>query len=575
MATTMLSCKDQSKLEEKQKNDFASFLQAYNDERIQFFPFEGTYLGDTLYNHLLPNDLTQKYDNDLKAMFTKYLEGLKQYDIEKLSIEEKISYEILKWECEVNIEDEGLNENLLPINQFESMQLIMGTFASGEGSQPFKTVKDYDNWLQRLDAYTIWLDSALVNMNTGIKKGIVLPKALTVKMIPQFEEMTTPDVTKHHYYRPILKMPATFSSVDKARLAESYSTMIKEKLLPRFLAITNFLKDTYLPASRLTSGINALNGGEQYYKAQIKKQTTTLMSADEIHQVGLKEVARIRGEMEKVMTTVGFKGDLKAFFDHVRTKKELMPFTNPDQVIENFNAIHTKMKPNLAVLFDLMPKSKFEVRRTESFREVSASAEYIQGSLDGKRPGVFYVPIPEVKEYNMYSDEDLFLHEAIPGHHYQVSIQQENELLPAFRKTLWYGAYGEGWALYTESLGKELGLYNDPYQYFGMLGAEIHRAIRLVVDTGIHTKGWSREKAIQYSLDNEAESEASIISEIERYMSWPGQAVSYKIGQLKIRELRNKIEQRDGAKFDIKKFHRMMLESGCLPLAVLEKKMLG
>jgi len=230
------------------------------------------------------------------------------------------------------------------------------------------------------------------------------------------------------------------------------------------------------------------------------------------------------------------------------------------------------MLPQVNKLFDLQPKTPFEVRRTESFREASASAEYNPGSLDGTRPGIFYVPIPDVEKYNLFSDEDLFLHEAIPGHHFQISLQQENQDLPSFRKDLWYSAYGEGWALYTESLGKELGLYEDPYQYFGMLGAEMHRAIRLVVDTGLHSKGWSREKAIQYSLDNEAESEASITSEIERYMANPGQALSYKIGQLKIRELRKRAETTLGAAFDIKTFHKIVLESGCIPLEYLEEK---
>lgn len=277
-------------------------------------------------------------------------------------------------------------------------------------------------------------------------------------------------------------------------------------------------------------------------------------------------------EMEKIKAKVGFEGTLKAFFDHVRTKKELMPFTDPQQVIDNFNAIHEKMKPNLEKLFDLVPKTAFEVRRTEAFREASASAEYNQGSLDGTRPGIFYVPIPDVEGYNIFSDEDLFLHEAIPGHHYQISLQQENKNLPDFRKTLWYSAYGEGWALYSESLGEELGLYQDPYQYFGMLSAEMHRAIRLVVDTGLHTKGWTREQAIRYSLDHEAEPESSIISEIERYMAIPGQALSYKVGQLKIRELRTKAEEKLGDSFSIREFHNKVLESGCMPLKLLEDK---
>jgi uncharacterized protein (DUF885 family) len=296
------------------------------------------------------------------------------------------------------------------------------------------------------------------------------------------------------------------------------------------------------------------------------------MTADEIHQLGLSEVARILAEMEKVKTEVGFEGTIIEFFDFVRNNKELMPFTTPEQVVANFNNIHERMKPQIEKLFDIKPKTPFEVRRTEAFREKSASAEYNPGSLDGTRPGIFYTPIPDATAYNTFSDEALFLHEAIPGHHYQISLTQESTELPEFRKTLWYSGYGEGWALYTESLGKELGLYEDPYQYFGMLGMEMHRAIRLVVDTGMHTKGWTREQAIQYSLENEAESEASITSEIERYMANPGQALSYKIGQLKIRELRAKAEKELGNKFDIRQFHNQVLETGCVPLALLEDK---
>jgi uncharacterized protein (DUF885 family) len=296
------------------------------------------------------------------------------------------------------------------------------------------------------------------------------------------------------------------------------------------------------------------------------------MTADEIHQLGLTEVARISSEMEKIKQQVGYEGDLKSFFSHVRNKKELMPFKEPQEVIDNFNAIYEAMKPQLLQLFDTKPKTAFEVRRTEAFRENSASAEYNPGSLDGTRPGIFYTPIPDATKYNVYSDESLFLHEAIPGHHYQISLTQESTVLPEFRKMLWYSGYGEGWALYSESLGKELGLYTDPYQYFGMLGAEMHRAIRLVVDTGIHSKGWTREQAIQYSLENEAESEAGIISEIERYMANPGQALSYKIGQLKIQELRQRAETTLGTDFDIREFHNQILETGCVPLALLEDK---
>jgi len=328
-----------------------------------------------------------------------------------------------------------------------------------------------------------------------------------------------------------------------------------------------FLKTEYLPASRNTSGTASFPDGKQWYAANVKDWTTTDMTPTAIHQLGLKEVQRLKMEMETVKAQVGFKGTLIEFFDEVRNKKELMPFKTPEEVIANFEAIHARIKPNVDKLFSLQPATKFEVRRTEAFREKSASAEYMSGLPDGSRPGIFFVPIPDVTTYNYYADEDLFLHEAIPGHHFQISLQQENKSLPQFRKFNWFGAYGEGWALYCESMGKELGLYKDPYQYFGMLSSEMHRAIRLVVDTGIHSKNWTREQAIQYSLDNEAETKESITAEIERYMAIPGQALSYKIGQLKILELRKNAETKMGSKFNIKKFHEKVLESGVMPLA--------
>ena len=382
-------------------------------------------------------------------------------------------------------------------------------------------------------------------------------------------------VEKHLFYSPITTLPATFSADDRARLTEAYKKMIADKIIPTYQKLHAFIKDEYVPRCRASAGISDIPNGAAFYAQQIKLHTTTNMTADEIFQLGEREVARIFGEMEAVKKQVGYTGDLKSFFDYVRAKKELMPYTTAEQVVHHFKDIHTTMQPQLERLFSLTPKTPFEVRRTEAFREKTASAEYIQGSLDGTRPGIFYVPVPDARAYNIFADEDLFLHEAIPGHHYQISVQQENTQLPQFRRTLWYGAYGEGWALYTESLGKELGLYTDPYQYFGMLSAEMHRAIRLVVDAGMHTKGWTREQAIQYSLEHEAESEQSIVAEIERYMSWPGQALSYKVGQLKIRELRDKMQQAQGDKFDIRKFHQLVLEDGCLPLTILEQKILG
>lgn len=557
------------------ENDLTAFdqmLADYHQESFEYFPINATYAGNNDYNDRFVNELTSEFKTKVKAYYQKYLKALQAYDRKSLDAERQMSYDILQWECETKLADFNFPKELLPINQFSALHLSIGQLASGSGAQPFNTVKDYDDWLVRLDGFLAWCDTAIVNMEKGIDQGIVLPKSLSEKVVPQLKDLAKEPLEEHLFYTPVKNMIADFPANEKERLTAAYTEMIGQRVIPTFQRMQRFFEEVYVPASRASSGISDVSGGRAYYDHQIKVYTTTNMTADEIFELGKQEVARLESEMEKVKTQVGFEGDLKAFFDHVRESKALKPFKTAEEVVANFNAIHDKMKPQLEKLFDLTPKTAFEVRRTEAFREASASAEYMQGSLDGTRPGIFYVPVPDAKAYNTFTDEDLFLHEAIPGHHYQISLQQENQALPDFRRTLWYSSYGEGWALYCESLGEELGLYQDPYQYFGMLSAEMHRAIRLVVDAGMHTKGWTREQAIQYSLDHEAEPEASIIAEIERYMAWPGQALSYKIGQLKIRELRAKAEQELGDKFDIRAFHRLVLESGCVPLDILERK---
>ncbi|MCP9236165.1 DUF885 family protein [Lewinella sp. JB7] len=551
---------------------FGRLLEEYQEARLQLNPLEATFLGDDRYNDRLPNTLAGEYKEERRGFYQDYLAQLKKINRARLGPTEQISYDVLEWELNMAMQGASFAEELLPLDQFDSPHLMIGQLASGESAQPFGTVEDYENWLLRVEDFAVMMDTARANLERGAAMGYTLPRPLAEKMLPQLEGLAAEPVEDHLFYGPVRNLPDSIPGAERERLTTEYKRMIGQRIIPLFTDLTTYVRNEYLPLTRETSGIDAIPNGPAYYKYLIKLYTTTDLTAEEIHELGLSEVARLRGEMERVKAEVGFDGDLQEFFDHVRSRRELMPFHDPQQVIDNFNSIYDRMKPQLAQLFNKVPKTPFEVRRTEAFREASASAEYNPGSLDGTRPGIFYVPIPEVAAYNTFSDEDLFLHEAIPGHHYQISLQQENEDLPAFRRNLWYSAYGEGWALYCESLGEELGLYEDPYQYFGMLSAEMHRAIRLVVDTGIHSKGWSRERAIQYSLDNEAESEASIVSEIERYMAIPGQALSYKVGQLKIRELRARAEEEMGNDFDVRAFHDLVLEGGCLPLAVLERK---
>ena len=565
---TMFSCQTNN----NKSLEINQVFENYYQESLKLYPLNATSQGDNRYNNFLPNDLTDDFRNKEKIFYSSYKSQLNEIDNSNLNNNDILSKKVLLWECNTNLERLTFNEQYTPINQMWTLQLNIGQYAAGLSAQPFKTTKDYNDWLSRLDDYLVWLSSAEDRMREGLENGYVLPKSLTKKVIPQLKTIINTNLEENLFNSPVRQFPPTFSEEEKLILSNKYKDMILNKIIPAYQKLYDFMKNEYLSKGRDSSGIDVFDDGSDYYDYSIKLYTTTEMTADEIHQLGLSEVAKISSEMEIVKNKVGFEGDLKSFFNHVRGLDELIPFDKPSQVIENFNRIHKEMTPQVNSLFGLQPKTPFEVRRTEAFREASASAEYNSGSLDGTRPGIFYVPIPNIKEYNYFSDEDLFLHEAIPGHHFQISLQQENTSLPSFRKSLWYSSYGEGWALYSESLGEELGLYKDPYQYFGMLSAEMHRAIRLVVDTGIHTKGWTREKAIQYSLDNEAESEAGITSEIERYMANPGQALSYKIGQLKIRELRSRAESKIGDKFDIKIFHEKVLESGCIPLKLLEEK---
>ncbi|MFP5040311.1 DUF885 domain-containing protein [Parasediminibacterium sp. JCM 36343] len=554
--------------------DLAALFVKYHDEELQFFPTNATTEGDNRFNDKLPIDFTDAYRDSTKRFYNRYNTLLAAFDKSKLNEQDQLSYDLFKYNLDIYTEALKYPDNYMPFNQFVGLTLTMGQLGSGEGAQPFKTVEDYDNWIKRGTAFNAWADSAIVYFKKGIAANYVLPKALVVKMIPQMKDLVTTDATKNLFYGPIKKLPATFSDTDKKRFATAYTKLINEQIVPAYKKLGDFLQNEYLPKARATSGYSDLPDGKNYYAFLAKQQTTTTKTPDEIYNLGLSEVKRIRSQMDSVKNAVHFTGDLPAFFEFMKTDKQFMPYKKPTEVLAAFEKIHQTMQPQLQKEFIHVPKTKFEIRQTEAFRAASASAEYNQGSADGSRPGIFYVPILDATKFNTTSGmESLFLHEAIPGHHYQISLQQEDTTLPKFRRFGGQNAYVEGWALYCESLGKELGLYTDPYQYMGALGDEIHRAIRLVVDVAIHTKGMTREQAIKYMMDNEAISEQGATAEIERYMAIPGQALGYKIGALKIRELRTKYEKALGSKFNLGDFHDQILKDGSMPLALLETKM--
>jgi len=550
----------------------ADLLNNYWDERMQLFPVEATGYGDNRYNDKLTITIAESFRDSLGRFYKKYLDEVTKIDSTGLNRNDLMSYRIFIYEMQMGIEGLKYPSHYMPMNQFWSFTLDLPQLGSGTGNQPFKSVKDYDDWLKRLSGFPAWVDTAIYDMRKGIAAGWILPKTLVIKILPQLKAVVVKNDTSSIFYGPLKMMPDNFSAENKQRLIAAYTKAIDSIVNPSYTKLYDFFEKEYLPKAVAASGLKDIPGGSDYYKYCIKYWTTTDLTPDSIYNIGLREVARIEGEMNKVKDAVGYKGDMQAFFKYLNTDAKFFPFTQDKQVIDSFWGIKKAEEPQLRKLFDNTPKTKFTIRQTEAFRAASASAEYNQGSEDGTRPGIFYVPILDPKKFNVVGMTTLFLHEAIPGHHYQISLQQENKELPKFRRFLWYGAYGEGWAHYCETLGKELGVYNDPYQYFGHLSDGIHRAIRLVVDIGLHYKGMTREDAIKYMMAHELITEADATSEIERYMAIPGQALSYKIGQMAISGERKHYEQQLGPKFGIASFHDEVLRDGCVPLDILQEK---
>jgi uncharacterized protein (DUF885 family) len=554
--------------------ELQTLVDSYYEEQLKLNPVAATANGDNRFNDQLNIDFTDAHRAKIKALLEKTQTSLGAIDREKLDANDQITYDMLARDIKLGLEGLTYPDNLMPLNQFVGFHLTFAQLGSGSVMQPFATKKDYENWEKRMHIGAAYMDSSIVYFKRGIAANVVLPKALVEKVIPQLQSFQVADVKESTFYGPLKAFPKDFTDADKAKFTKEYSQIIQQEIMPAYARLAQFLQTTYLPKARTSTGISGIPNGAAYYQYLIKVLTTTDKPADEIYQTGLAEVKRIRSEMEKTKNSVNFKGDLKAFFEFMRTDKQFMPYQTPAQVLAAFETIHKKMEPALKTMFGRVPKTPFEIRQTEAFRAASASAEYFQGSEDGTRPGIFYVPILDATKFNTTSGmESLFLHEAIPGHHYQVSLQQENNKLPKFRRFGGNSAYAEGWALYTESLGKELGLYTDPYQFMGALGDEMHRAIRLVVDAGMHSKNMTREQAIAYMMDNEPISEQGAVAEIERYMAIPAQALSYKIGALKIREIRERLNKDLGAKFKLSDFHDEILKDGNMPLDVMESKM--
>lgn len=535
-------------------------------------PLQATFQGDNRYNDQLPDFGSAQFRAQSHDFTTEWLGKVEAVGEAGLSGQDLLSYRIFVEEQKQSLEGEKFPSWMMPVNQMGSTVSYAVMLGSGQVAQPFKTVKDYDNWLARAARVPVLLDTEIANMREGMKAGVVQPRVLMEKVVPQFDEIITAKPEDSQFWGPIKSLPADFPQADKERLTAAFRTLIADQLMPAIKKQRDFIANEYLPATRETVGLDSLPDGKAWYAFNAKESTTTAQTPEQIHEIGLKEVERIHGEMRKVMEEVGFKGSLQDFFKFMQNDKQF-EFKSEPALLEHYRGLEAKINANVPKLFSLTPKARFEIRPIEAFRAKSAAGgEYMQPSEDGTRPGIFYVNTYDLPTRKTWDAEDLFLHEAIPGHHFQLALQQELKDVPAFRRFGGETAFIEGWGLYAESLGKDLGVYTDPYSYFGRLQGELWRAVRLVVDTGLHSKGWTRQQVLDYMFTNSSVSEPDAIAEAERYIAWPGQALAYKTGELKIQALRKRAQEQLGDKFDIREFHAEVLKDGSVPLDVLDAK---
>jgi uncharacterized protein (DUF885 family) len=543
----------------------------YYDAVARFDPVSAGESGDNRFYDQIGMSIAPAARAKQFALYHGYRQRLHELGRDKLDQRDQTSYDILDYELATALRFEPFPEHLLPLNQMDSLPVTLANYSSGQGAQPLVTVRDYKAYLNRLDQLGPWIDQAIANMREGVKRGIVQPKPLMVSGLPQFKQLVASKVEKSIFFTPVKNMPANFSDADKRSLADAYRHTIEAKLNPALARLASYIEKEYIPACRTSTGWNALPNGKQWYLARVASQTTTSLTPEQIHQTGLKEVARIQGEYARIGPKMGYNGPANGLPAWVSQQAKYKPFKTDKEVIAVYRKLDAQLKQKLPALFSLRPKTPLDLRLEPELSRATASDHYTPPATDGSRPGVFWSVVNDPKEYGDTGMVTLFLHEGQPGHHFHIALMQELNL-PNFRKFGGNNAFTEGWALYAETLGTEMGLYDKPEDWFGHLNDEMLRAVRLVVDTGMHAKGWTREQSIKYMRETLGYPESLAKSETERYMAWPAQALGYKIGSLKIQELRARAEKALGPKFSLPKFHEIVLGEGTLPLSLLEAK---
>jgi uncharacterized protein (DUF885 family) len=545
----------------------------FYDTRARFDPLlYATANGDSRYDDQIGMSISPKVRARYFAANHKLLDELHRLAGARLSDKARLNYAILEFEIRSQLDLERFPEHLLPLNHFDNIPSTLANYASGTGSQPLATPAQYRAYLARLEQLPAWIDQAIANMKEGVKKGIVQPKAITAKMLPQFRQLAASDPEASIFYTPIKNLPAGFSDQDRQNLTAGYR-QAAQKIAAALARLNTYLEKDYLPAGRETAGYGALPDGAAWYQARIRNNTNLDLTPAEIHALGEKEVARIQQQMAALAPKLGYDGPLKTFPQWVAAQPRFKPFTSDREVLDRYRAIYGAVEAKLPQYFSLLPKAKLDIQLEPELTRATASDHYTPVAADGSHPGVFWAVVNDPKDYSTVGMTTLFLHEGVPGHHLHAALLKELPL-PDFRKFFTEhpsaAAYTEGWALYCETLGREFGLYDDPAAYYGHLNDELLRAVRLVVDTGMHAQGWSREKAVAYMMDNLGYSEASAANQVERYMVWPGQALAYKVGALKILDLRAQAQRELGPKFSYARFHEVVLGDGTLPLPILQ-----
>ncbi|SHG53201.1 DUF885 family protein [Massilia sp. CF038] len=559
---------------ESAAQQLAALAEKYYDAQARFEPLNATFSGDNRFDDLLPMTLMPAVRARQFAMLHDTHEALTRIDRSKLAPADITTFDILAFELAAQLRMEPFKDYLMPMSHMDSLPVVLANFGSGQSSQPLTTVAQYQAYLKRVEAMPQWIDAAIANMRVGMRDKIVLPKALVTGLLPQIKALAAAPLAKSDFYTPISNLPASFSAGEKARLKGAYANAVRDKVLPSLRKLAVFLENDYLPAARESAGWGALPDGAAWYQNWVAVQTTSNLTPDEIHRIGLAEVARIHAELAKLGPKLGYTGSPAGLPRWLAEQPKYRPFKSDEAVLQAYRDLNARIQPKLAQLFATLPKAPLEIRAEPALSRDTASDHYTGAAADGSRPGMFWAVIPDPAAYASTKMTALFLHEGNPGHHFQLS-QQQALAVPKFRKFGGNNAYIEGWALYAESLGKEMGLYDDPNAYAGFLMLDLRRAARLVVDTGLHAKGWSREQTVDYLVEQAGDTKDSAINATERYMAWPGQALGYKVGALKIAELRERASKALGPKFKLARFHDAVLAEGSLPLGLLETRING